>query len=103
MAPVGMVGMLGWFSSAEVGIISLIVFLILSITLVALCARCKRNSENTYDVSGGATTDGAVAANGTADTKPSGTTEADTVTYSTWRNHNNMPASTLERSDTSTN
>ncbi|CAK6963147.1 hypothetical protein INR49_004388 [Scomber scombrus] len=101
MAPVGTVDMLGWFSSPEVGIISLIVFLVLSITLVALCARCRRNSGNAYDVSGGGATqtDGVVAAN---DTKTSGPTDSGAVAYSTWRNHKDMPASTLERSMTST-
>eukprot|EP00064_Thunnus_orientalis_P012864 superscaffoldBa00002020_g12900 len=103
MAPVGMVGMLGWFSTPEVGIISLIVFLVLSITLVALCASCHRNSSNAYDVSGGATTEGVVAANGTAGTKTSGTTDPGTVAYSSWRNHKDMPANTLERSTIPTN
>ncbi|KAM7368243.1 hypothetical protein PAMP_014483 [Pampus punctatissimus] len=100
MAPVGMVDMLGWFSTPEVGIISLVVFLVLSITLVALCARCHRNSSNAYDVSGGPTqTDGAVVTN----TQTSGTTDQGTVSYSTWRDHKDMPPNTLERSKISTN
>ncbi|XP_071334688.1 uncharacterized protein [Trachinotus anak] len=97
MAPVGTVDMLGWFSSPEVGIISLVVFLILSVTLLALCAKCHRNTSNAYDVSG-TTTDGAGGANGNAGTKTGGTTDPGSTAYSTWRDHRNMPPSTLERS-----
>ncbi|TWW68308.1 hypothetical protein D4764_19G0001060 [Takifugu flavidus] len=98
MAPVGMVSMTGWFTAPEVGIISLIVFLILSITLVALCNGCKRSSGNAYDVNS-ATTDGGAGANGTAGTK-SGVTNPDFVT---WRNHADMPPSTLDRARAVTN
>ncbi|KAF7664329.1 hypothetical protein LDENG_00180500 [Lucifuga dentata] len=108
MAPVGMVDMLGEMRSlasfsmfsTPLGIISLTVFLILSITVFTLCGQCHRNTGNTYNVNGETQTDGAGGANGTTG---QGATDPETVTYAAWKDHKSMPASTLERSTTSTN
>ncbi|KAG7244250.1 hypothetical protein INR49_004388 [Caranx melampygus] len=97
MAPVGTVDMMGWFSSPEVGIISLVVFLVLSATLLALCAKCNRKSTNAYQINGGKT-EGAGGANGAVATKTGGMDTPDSSGSSTWKNHRNMPPSTLERS-----
>ncbi|KAK5610505.1 hypothetical protein CRENBAI_003834 [Crenichthys baileyi] len=79
---------MSWFSSPEVGIFSLVAFFILSITLLALCARCNRGS-NAYDVNG-TKTDGGANWNIKAGA-------ADVETQTTWRDHKNMPPSTLRR------
>lgn len=96
MAPIGMV--LGEVLSPEAGIISAVMFLVLSVVGVVLCAQCQRKGGNAYDISEATTADAgknSSGVNGKADTKTGDTT--DNLTYTTWRDHKSMPASTLER------
>lgn len=95
MAPIGMVGILGEIVTPEVGIISAVVFLVLSITALALCGQCHRTSGKAYDVNG-TMNEGASVPNGTTDTKTANSTDP-SIASSSWRDHRNMPPSTLER------
>ncbi|KAK5880459.1 hypothetical protein CesoFtcFv8_023483 [Champsocephalus esox] len=96
LASMGMADMLGWVSSPEVGTISLVVFFIIGVALLGLCARCQRNTGNAYDVNA-TVPDVERGANGNAGVNVN-TGANDPGDSTTWRNHRNMPPSTLERS-----
>ncbi|XP_052327448.1 fidgetin-like [Oncorhynchus keta] len=100
MAPVDVVdwSLASSSSSPEVCFVSLILFLILNITLLTVCINCRRQSDIQMDPIDGAQIE---AQEETKDAKKSnsknnkGAHLATVHTLPSWRDHKNMPESTL--------
>ncbi|RVE55957.1 hypothetical protein OJAV_G00231520 [Oryzias javanicus] len=93
MAPVGMVSSMSWFGPLMF-LVSAVAFLILSILLITLCTNCQKKHSNDYNMK---QTKGNL--NGNAEMNGGGS-KPDGVVIANWKDHNNMPPNTLERSKT---